>query len=51
MGVISGDVVARVLDHPSQFTCLEILHPKTEGHVNPSVEVRHLVAKFYKLLK
>ena len=28
-------VVARVLDHLSQFTFLETLHPKTEEHVNP----------------
>ena len=38
-------VVARVSDHLSQSTCLEILHPKTDEHVNPSVEVQHLVGK------
>ena len=32
-------------DHLSQFTCLEMLYPKTDEHVNPSVEVRHLVGK------
>jgi len=37
--------VARVLDHLSQSTCLEMLHPKTDEHVNPSVEVHHLVGK------
>ena len=42
-------VVARLLDHLSQSTCLEMLHPKTDQHVNPSVEVRHVVRKFYKL--
>ena len=38
-------VVARVSDHLSQSTCLEMLHPKTDEHVNPSVEVHHLVGK------
>jgi len=38
-------VVARVSDHLSQFTSLEIVHPKTDEHVNPSVEVHHLVGK------
>ena len=38
-------VVARVLDHLSQFTCVEMLHRKTDEHVNPSVEVHHLVGK------
>ena len=38
-------VVARVSDHLSQSTCLEILHPKPDEHVNPSVEVHHLVGK------
>jgi len=37
--------VSRVSDHLSQSTCLEILHPKTDEHLNPSVEVRHLVGK------
>ena len=37
-GVISGD-------RGGQSTCLEMLHPKTDEHVNPSVEVRHLVGK------
>ena len=36
-------VVARVSDHLSQSTCLEMLHPKTDEHANPSVEVHHLV--------
>jgi hypothetical protein len=39
-------VVVRVMDHLSQSICLEMLHPKTDEHVNPSVEVRHLVGKF-----
>ena len=30
-------------DHLSQSAFLEMLHPKTDEHVNPSVEVRHLV--------
>ena len=30
-------------DHLSQSTCLETLHPKTDEHVNPSVEVYHLI--------
>jgi len=38
-------VVARISDHLSQSTCLEMLHPKTEEHLNPSVEVHHLVGK------
>ena len=38
-------VVARVTDHLSQSTCLEMLHPKTYEHPNPSVEVHHLVGK------
>jgi len=38
-------VVARVSDHLSLSTCLEIVHPKTDEHVNPSVEVLHLVRK------
>ena len=29
-------------DHLSQSTCLEMLQPKTDEHVNPSVEVHHL---------
>jgi len=28
-------VVARVPDHLSQSTCLEMLHPKTDEHANP----------------
>ena len=32
-------------DHLSQSTCLEMLHPKTDEHLNPSVEVHHLVGK------
>ena len=32
-------------DHLSQSTCLEMLHPKTDERVNPSVEVYHLVGK------
>ena len=38
-------VLARVSDHLSQSTCLETLHPKTDKHVNPSVEMHHLVGK------
>jgi len=37
--------VARVSDHLSQSTHLEMLHPKTDEHVNPSVEVHHTVGK------
>jgi hypothetical protein len=32
-----------VSDHLSQTTCLEMMHPKTDEHVNSSVEVHHLV--------
>ena len=32
-------------DHLSQSTFLELLHPKTDEHMNPSVEVHHLVGK------
>jgi hypothetical protein len=39
-------VVARVSDRLSQSTCLEMLHPKTDEHLNPRVEVHHLVGKF-----
>jgi hypothetical protein len=35
-----------VLDYLFQPTCLEMSYPKTDGHVNPSVEVHHLVGKF-----
>jgi hypothetical protein len=38
-------VVARVSDHLSQSTHLEMLHPKTDKHLNPSVEVQNLVGK------
>ena len=38
-------VVARVSDHLSQSACLEMLHPKTDEHLNPSVEVYHFVGK------
>ena len=38
-------VVARVSDHLSHSTCLEMLQPKTDERVNPSVEVHHLVGK------
>ena len=38
-------VVARVSEHLSQSIRLEILHPKTDEHVNPSVEVHHLFGK------
>jgi len=38
-------VVARVSDHLSQSTCLEFLHAKIDEHINPSVEVHHLVGK------
>ena len=37
--------VARVSDHLSQSTRSEMLHPKTDDHVNPSVELHHLVGK------
>ena len=37
--------MARVSDHLSQSTCLEMLYPKTDEHVNPSVDVNHLVGK------
>jgi hypothetical protein len=48
--VISGDRGGRVSDHLSQSTCLEMLHPKTDDeHVNPSVEVHHLVGKLSTL--
>jgi len=36
-------VVAKVSDHLSQSTCLEILHPKSDENLNFSVEVRYLV--------
>ena len=32
-------------EHLSESTCLEMLHPKTDEHVNPGVEVHHLVGK------
>jgi len=38
-------VVARVSDHLSQSTCLEMLHPKTDEYLNPGVEVHYLVRK------
>jgi hypothetical protein len=38
-------VVARVSDNLSQSTCLEMLHPKTDEHVNPRMEVHNLVGK------
>jgi len=38
-------VVARVSDHLSQSTCLEMLRPKTDENPNPSVQVHHLVGK------
>jgi len=38
-------VVARVSDHLSPSTCLEMLHPKTDEHVNPGVEVHYLDGK------
>ena len=45
-GVISGDRGGQdVGPSLSQSTCLEMLQPKTDEHVNPSVEVRHLVGK------
>ena len=45
-GCYPAIVVARVSDHLSQSTCLEMLHPKPDEHPNPSVEVHHLVGKF-----
>jgi len=38
-------VVARVSDHLSQSTYLEMLHPQFDEHLNRSVEVHHLVGK------
>ena len=32
-------------DSLSQSTCLEMLHPKTDEHLNPNMEVHHLVGK------
>ena len=40
-------LVARMSDHLSQSTCLEMVHPKTDEHVNPSVEVHHLAGKLF----
>ena len=37
--------MARVSDHLSQSTCLEMVHPKTGERLNPSVEVHHLFGK------
>jgi hypothetical protein len=37
--------VARLSDHVSHSTCLEMLHPKTDEHVNLSVEVHNLFGK------
>jgi len=34
-----------VSDYLSQSTCLEMLHPKIDEHLNPSVELHHLVGK------
>ena len=44
--VISGDRGGQAVGPSLQSTCLEMLHPKTDEHVNPSVEVRHLVGEF-----
>jgi hypothetical protein len=41
----SRGVMSRESDNLSQSTCLEMLHSKTDEHVNPSVEVHHLVGK------
>jgi len=41
-------VVARVSDYLSQSTRLEMLQPKTDEHLNPSVEVHYLVGKLSK---
>jgi len=46
-GLYPAIVVAGLSDHLSQSTCLELLHPKTDEHVNPSVEVHHLVEKLF----
>ena len=43
--MIPAIVVARMSDHLSQSTCLEMSHPKNDEHENPSVEVRHLGGK------
>jgi len=45
VGSYPAIVVNRVSDHLSQSTCLEILHPNTDEHVNPSVEMHHLDGK------
>jgi hypothetical protein len=37
--------VASVSDHISHYPCLEMLHPTTDEHLTPSVEVHHLVGK------
>jgi len=44
-GVISGDRGGQSVGPSLPITCLEMLHPKTDEHVNPSVEVHHLVGK------
>jgi len=44
-GVVSGDRGGQSSGHLSQSTCLEMLHPKTDEHMDPSVEVHHLVGK------
>jgi hypothetical protein len=38
-------MVARLSDRLPHSTCLEMFHPKTDEHMNPSVEVHHLVGK------
>jgi prevent-host-death family protein len=40
-----GILASRVSDHLSQSTCLEMLHPETGKHRNPSVEVHHIVGE------
>ena len=44
-GVISGDHCDQGVGPSLPSTCLEMLHPKTNKHLNPSVEVHHLVGK------
>ena len=43
--MISGDRGGQGVGPSHPIHCLEMLHPKTEEHVNRSVEVRHLVGK------
>jgi hypothetical protein len=40
--------VARLSGHLSQSTCSEMMHPKTDEHVKPNVELHHLVGNKLK---